>query len=142
MRVKRERKHEPMLLGRWCSMHARCKTNNPHTNYTRLGIKVCEEWSGENGFENFYQWSVSNGASPELVIDRIDTYGDYSPLNCRWVSATENNRNKANTVYVCLEGETVPLTKACEILGYGAREYSRVYQKIRRGTPPEEALGL
>lgn len=63
-------------------------------NYGKFGISVCEEWQGENGFENFKKWSFENGFSVELVIDRIDTYGNYCPENCRWVTQLEIERTE------------------------------------------------
>jgi endonuclease YncB( thermonuclease family) len=59
--------------------------------YVNKGIKVCGEWSD---FRNFQRWAVANGYARDLVIDRVDGKGDYSPENCRWVSVAENNYNQ------------------------------------------------
>lgn len=81
------------LFERWHSMINRCK--NPgcsgYKNYGGRGIFVCEEWKR---FENFYEWSMNNGYSHELQIDRINNDGNYEPSNCRWVTRSENCKNR------------------------------------------------
>lgn len=76
----------------WKDMRKRC--NNPNStnynNYGGRGIKVCEEWFI---YESFKNWSLINGYSDKLSIDRIDVNGDYEPLNCRWVTVKEQNIN-------------------------------------------------
>ena len=76
----------------YSNMKYRC--NNPnfceYHNYGGKGISVCDEWSGEDGFKNFYEWSINNGYSDELTIDRIDSNKNYCPENCRWVTKSEN----------------------------------------------------
>jgi len=81
------------------NMKSRCY--NPkatkYINYGGRGIKICDEWlDEEKGIENFYNWSIENGYSDDLSIDRIDNDGDYEPDNCRWVTYKEQNLNKRN----------------------------------------------
>ena len=43
------------------------------------GIAICEEW--RNSFIEFYNWSINNGYSDDLSIDRINNNGNYEPSN-------------------------------------------------------------
>lgn len=64
-------------------------------NYGGKGVVLCEEWLGENGYENFYLWAINNGYKDGLTIDRIDENGNYEPSNCQWITKSENTA-KAN----------------------------------------------
>ena len=76
----------------WRNMKNRCTNPNvdAYKNYGGRGIKICEEWLGENGFINFYQWAFNNEYTEGLSIDRINIDGNYEPLNCRWITLGEN----------------------------------------------------
>lgn len=69
-------------------------------HYGGRGITVCPEWLGENGFVNFYEWSMKNGYEDDLTLDRIDVNGNYEPSNCRWTPWDVQSLNKTNTVYM------------------------------------------
>ena len=77
----------------WRSMKCRCSLPN-HTGYAEYGgrgISVCERWL--ESFENFWE-DMSEGYSEELTLDRIDFNGNYSPENCRWLSQSDQMRNR------------------------------------------------
>lgn len=80
----------------WRGILHRCKNPSAshYENYGGRGIDVCEEWKGENGFINFYNWSMQNGYSDDLTLDRKDNDKGYSPDNCRWVTHMENCHNR------------------------------------------------
>ena len=78
----------------WTSMKTRCYNKNA-TNYERYGargISICDEWN--NDFMKFYNWSINNGYSDNLTIDRVNNNGNYEPSNCRWATVKEQNSNK------------------------------------------------
>lgn len=82
------------LYETWCGMKKRCFNEN-HENYQWYGAKgvsVCDEW--KNSFKSFYNWSISNGYTDELTIDRINPFGNYEPSNCRWATMKEQARNR------------------------------------------------
>lgn len=81
----------------WRAMLSRCYNKNAsgYKWYGGKGIEVCKEWKNEeNGYLNFYNWSIKNGYKEEKLksgrnkytIDRINGEEDYCPNNCRWVT--------------------------------------------------------
>lgn len=79
----------------WKGMKKRCyNTNKPnYKNYGGRGIEVCPEWKDD--FSSFMGWSIENGYSDELSIDRVDNDLGYSPYNCQWITLSANCRKAA-----------------------------------------------
>lgn len=123
-------------------MKQRCfNINNPrYSDYGGRGITVCEEWLGENGFENFYEWSMNNGYQDDLSIDRLDNDGNYEPDNCRWTTVKEQVRNTRRNIFITANGETHTLAEWSEITGI---RYTKLLARIRKlKWEPERALEL
>lgn len=86
----------------WWNMLKRCDTPsaNRYENYGGRGIRVCDEW---REYKAFRDWAYANGYRDEdpslprgqkLSIDRIDPDGNYEPGNCRWITLSENVRQR------------------------------------------------
>jgi hypothetical protein len=90
----------------WASMRRRCR--HPYRKYYHgRGIKVCARWER---FENFLA-DMGPKPSPKHQIDRIDNDGDYTPENCRWVTAIEQQNNKRSSRFLTVDGETMTIAE-------------------------------
>lgn len=87
------------------SMIGRCanEKDRKYPDYGGRGIHVCDEWKS---LELFVEWALTNGYDDGLQIDRINNNKGYSPDNCRFITCTENNRNKRNNYQISAFGET------------------------------------
>lgn len=76
----------------WMAMRKRCSYEK-HVRYHRYGgrgIKVCKRWEK---FENFLAdmglCPMKNGS-----IERINNNKGYYPSNCKWISKSEQSKNR------------------------------------------------
>lgn len=104
---------ETRLYRIWRGMKRRCYTDSAtgYKQYGGRGIGVCAEWQD---FASFRQWSIENGYSDELTIDRIDNDGNYEPDNCRWVTQKEQANNRSNNSLLTAFGECKTLSEWSE----------------------------
>lgn len=106
-------------------------------NYIDRGITVCEEW---RTYEDFEAWCFAHGWKPGLQLDRINNDGNYNPSNCRFVTTSQNVRNRRCTILVVYKGIQMPLVNAYES-AHCHIEYEIVRQRISRYKwPVEKAL--
>lgn len=112
----------------WCGMKKRCYNKNSKSfeKYGAKGIIVCDEW--KNDFLNFYNWSVKNGYSENLTIDRINNNGNYEPSNCRWITHREQQRNRSNNIYLEHESQIKTLAEWCAIMN---EPYNKIHSRIK-----------
>ena len=95
----RQRSHgmsESATYKTYTGMIARCTNQNEpaFVLYGGRGIRVCDRWLGERGFEHFL---ADMGERPDgLTIDRKDVNGNYEPDNCRWATYETQAQNKRN----------------------------------------------
>ena len=85
------------IKGRYQDMFTRCYSPKCriYKHYGARGITICDEWLNPlHGFDRFAEWALANGFRKDLLIDRINNDGDYSPDNCRWVNKRESNINR------------------------------------------------
>ena len=114
----------------WGGIKKRCfNPSHPYyTHYGGRGITVCEEW--KDSFEAFEMWALENGYAEHLTIDRIDNNGNYCPENCRFVTQTEQIRNRSISRKATINGETKSLMEWANEHGL---LYQTVYRRYRRG---------
>ena len=126
-RVK-HREGETRLYRIWATMKQRCLNPTAHAydQYGGRGITICDEWKTD--YLAFKEWSINNGYADNLSIDRIDNYKGYSPENCRWATRKEQQRNRRDTRFATLTGETKSLAEWEEITEIGKRVlWSRLF---------------
>lgn len=105
----------PNLYNMWQTMKNRCENpkREKYKDYGARVIKVCEEWQDA---KVFCEWALEHGYKDGMQIDRIDVNGNYEPSNCRWVTPKENSRNRRNTVFLTINGETKSVAEWCETI--------------------------
>ena len=109
-------KEKRRLKSIYYGMKQRCYNQNGinYKYYGGKGIFICDEWL--NDFEKFYEWSLQNGYSDNLTIDRIDSNKEYSPDNCKWSTKKEQAYNRSISVKLTLNGRTMYMTEWAEEL--------------------------
>ena len=133
--------YKTKLYNIYFNIKYRCYNSSHHEfhNYGGKGIRICDEWLGDDGFINFYNWAMSHGYEQGLTIDRIDSDKNYEPTNCQWITRSENTikankvcqHRKANkgTYYgISPEGTRYEFDNAAQF----AREYQLNDSMIRR----------
>lgn len=87
----------------WSSMKQRCYyvKSKAYPHYGGKGVVICNKWLHD--FENFHKWSVENGYTDDLTIDRKNNAKIYSPETCEWITLQENIRRRD----VCKAGGSV-----------------------------------
>lgn len=117
------------------------RVHNPlpdkHKSYIEHNIQICKEWDGHP--EVFCKWAEENGFQKGLTLDRIDSFGDYCPENCRWATPEEqaNNRPSYNK-NLTFNGKTQSLTKWAKELGIARSTLDSRINEL--GMTVEEAL--
>lgn len=125
------------LYHKWIGMLSRCKevTGDHAKYYFDHGIRVCEEWATD--YVSFRKWSLANGYTKGMSLDRIDNDRGYEPDNCRWVTMKDQGRNKRNNRLITIDGETRPMSFWCEVYN----TYPQlVGGRLSRGWPVKEAF--
>lgn len=121
-----ERIAEHPLYQIWMDMRRRCNNPNKHAYkyYGGRGIKVCDRWNGDNGFENFVS-DMGERPGKEYSIDRIDVNGDYCPENCRWATMIEQMNNTRRNSYVIYKGKRLSVSEFSRITGISNQSTSK-----------------
>ena len=89
--IQRHKESSTTLYRAWSGMRQRCFNSKCafFHRYGGRGITVCDEWMV---YENFRDWSLSNGFKKGLSLDRVNVDDGYNPKNCEWVTKSENTK--------------------------------------------------
>ncbi len=114
-------------------------TDQAYKNYGGRGIKCL--W---NTFEEFrddmhesYLKHCEEFGVQSTEIDRINNNGPYYKENCQWTTPRQNARNRRSNLVFVIKGEKKCLIEWTEKYNMG---YIKVYKRLKRGWPIEEAL--
>ena len=110
-------------------MRCECPTDKSYPKYGGRGIKMCDRWSGNLGFENFIA-DMGERPSKDYSVDRIDNDGDYCPQNCRWATKAQQNANRGNSVYIDTPQGKVYFISFCRQYGL---PYGRLIIPLSKG---------
>ena len=110
-----------------------------YERYGGRGIIVCDEWLGENGAVNFYNWAINNGYADNLSIDRKNTNGNYEPSNCRWADAKTQQNNTRKNKYYEYNGEKLTFSQISEKYNIS---WSTLYHRMKKYNDIKIAIEL
>lgn len=110
-------KSNTRLYSIWSNMKSRClnSKNSAYHNYGLRGINICDEWIVD--FESFYQWSIQNGYSNNLTLDRKNNDLGYNPANCRWTDYKTQANNTRTNHKVTIDGKVYTLSQLSDFTG-------------------------
>lgn len=122
------------LYTKWLSIKNRCyiKSNIEYKYYGGKGINVCDEW--KNNFKAFFDWSINNGYSKNLTIDRIDVNKGYHPDNCRYVPMINQYYNRTDSFFITIHDTKRTITEWSKISG---NTVSCIKKRLFSGYDPE-----
>ena len=118
----------------WAAMKKRC-LNPDHRNYAGYGgrgIDVCQRWME---FENFLS---DMGNRPDgMSLDRINNDAGYSPENCRWATAIDQNNNRRSNTLITFDDKTFTVSQWARELGM---KKNALIERFRHGWSVERAF--
>lgn len=118
------------LYKTWGNIIQRC---NNHKSYSE--ISICDEW--RHSFVSFYEWSIKNGWSQGLTIDRIDNSGNYEPVNCRYVTMQVQSLNKRSNRILNYKGVDMTIKEIIDKYNLNRGTFNK---RIGNGWSVEDAI--
>ena len=106
-----------------------------HAGYSRYGGRGITLWPTWHNFESFL---ADMGARPlGMTLDRINTNGDYTPNNCRWVPRRDQMSNMRSNRYITFSGMTRTLSEWSRSLGV---PISTLWERLESGKELKDVL--
>ena len=103
-------------------------------NYGGRGITMHAAWVNDPAA---FIAHIGPRPTPRHEVDRIDNNRGYEPGNVRWVTRSENDRNRRSNVFIEFGGERLTLAAWTERTGIPS---DTLKDRIRRGWTVERAL--
>ena len=115
----------------WSGMKDRClNPNSRHwKHYGGRGIAVFDKWADD--FSSFAKWSMDNGYSESLTLDRINNDAGYTPDNCRWATYKEQENNRRNNVRITINGVSKTVAEWSQETGVHSSHYYKIAKEIK-----------
>jgi len=120
----------------WADIKKRCynKNNSAYKFYGAKGITMCNKW--KNSFIPFIT-DMGKRPSENHSIDRINTFGNYEPSNCRWTTKDIQSNNTRTNKKITLNGITKNITQWLKLLNIPCTTY---YNRLNRNWSIQDAL--
>lgn len=112
-----------------------------YENYGGRGIE-CLWKSFEDFKRDMYDSYVAHVAiygEDDTSIDRVDNFGNYCKINCKWSTRKEQGRNKRNNVILFFRGKYKTVVELAE--EFSIRP-STLYQQVYSGQASESDINL
>ena len=112
------------------------KTNSK----TAAPLLFLDRWlNGEDGLSGYECFLADMGPKPEgMSIDRIDNTKGYSPDNCKWSTAEEQNNNRSSSRYLTIDGVTKTIAQWARVSGIGPKTIRNRLETMHMS--PKEAV--
>lgn len=121
----------------WASMRKRCLVPScpDFPRYGGRGVTICDQWLRDYGA--FRAWAVTHGYRKGLTLDRIDSSGNYTPENCRFVTKADQQLNIRRGIQLTINGETKSLAAWARVSGLPP---DTIRNRVYGGWPHERAV--
>lgn len=122
----------------WIGIKFRCLNANcaAYHLYGGRGVSMCGRWI--NSFANFLA-DMGPRPSRKHSIDRFpNNNGNYEPGNCRWATASQQQRNRRDSRLVTCNGRTLQIADWADILGV---PFHALIDRLKRHAP-EDAFAM
>lgn len=120
----------------WQTMRHRCTSPESPAweSYGGRGITIAPEWLNDPAA---FIAHIGPRPSARHEVDRIDNDRGYEPGNVRWVTRSENDRNRRSNVFIEFNGERLTLAAWTERTGIPS---DTLKERLRRGWSVERSL--
>lgn len=115
-----------------------------YANYGGRGVTICDRWNPHKGgsFENFLE-DVGLRPGPGYALDKeaVDPLNTtYSPGLVEWVTRSENNGRRRNSIWIEFNGRSRPLSDVARELD--VKNDLLRYMIRKKGLSPSEAIAF